>query len=193
MRARNDCWVHTHVFVDESRRSSYLLVAAFVETRQLPGVRTLMRRLRVAGERRLHFKSESDTVRKDVIGRLVDAGFRSRIYLGRGPSEAVRQRCLARLVVDLVEERVTRLVLDGRGPVEDRVDRRVITRSLRECGVPDDSILYEHLGSHGDPALWVPDAIAWCHGAGGEWRKRVAPLVEAVVDIGVVTRREQVR
>lgn len=96
-------------------------------------------------------------------------------------------------MADLVEERVPRLVLDGRGPVEDRIDRRVITRSLRECGVPGDSILYEHLSSHGDPALWVPDAIAWCHGAGGERRKRVAPLVEAVVDIGVVTRREQVR
>ncbi|MEU4769501.1 hypothetical protein AB0H12_40360 [Actinosynnema sp. NPDC023794] len=96
-------------------------------------------------------------------------------------------------MVDLVEGRVTRLVLDGRGPIEDRVGRRVITRSLRECGVPDDSILYEHLSSHGDPALWVPAAIAWCHDAGGEWRKRVSPLVEAVVDIGVVTRREQVR
>ncbi|TQM81743.1 hypothetical protein FHX81_4118 [Saccharothrix saharensis] len=185
--------MHTHVFVDESRRSSYLLVAAFVETRQLPAVRSLMRRLRVAGERRLHFESESDTVREDVIGRLVDAGFRIRTYLGHGLSEAVRQRCLAGLVADLVDERATRLVLDGRGPVEDRIDRRVITRSLRESGVPDDSILYEHLSSHGDPALWVPDAIAWCHGAGGEWRKRVAPLVEAVVDIGVVTRREQVR
>ncbi|PSL55548.1 hypothetical protein B0I31_105514 [Saccharothrix carnea] len=183
----------THVFVDESRRSSYLLVAAFVETGRLPAIRTMMRRLRVAGERRLHFKSESDTVRKDVIGRLTGAGFRSRIYLGRGPSEAVRQVCLARLVTDLVEERVMRVVLDGRGPVEDRIDRRVITRSLRECGVPDDSIFYEHLNSHGDPALWVPDAIAWCYGAGGEWRRRVAPLVEAVIDIGVVTRRQQLR
>ncbi|MFJ6670293.1 hypothetical protein ACIQMJ_04195 [Actinosynnema sp. NPDC091369] len=185
--------MHTHVFVDESRRSSYLLVAAFVETRQLPGVRSLMRRLRVAGERRLHFKSESDTVRKDVIGRLVDAGFRSRIYLGRGPSEAVRQRCLARLVADLVEERVKRLVLDSRGPVEDGVDRRVIFQALCDRRAPVDAFFYEHLSSHGDPALWVPDAIAWCHGAGGEWRKRVAPLVEEVIDIGVVTRRQQLR
>jgi hypothetical protein len=33
-----------------------------------------MRRLRVAGERRLHFKT--DTVREDVIGRSVDAGLK---------------------------------------------------------------------------------------------------------------------
>jgi hypothetical protein len=191
--ARNDRSVHAHVFVDESRRSSYLLVAAFVDTRQLSALRTLMRQLRVAGERRLHFKSESDTVRKDVIGRLVDAGLRSRIYLGRGPSEAVRQRCLARLVADLLEERVERLVLDARGPAQDHLDRRVIFQTLCDRGAPIDSFLYEHLSSHGDPALWVPDAIAWCHGAGGEWRKRVAPLVEAVTDIGVVPRRKQLR
>ncbi|MBY8848247.1 hypothetical protein [Saccharothrix longispora] len=184
----------THVFVDESRRSSYLLVAALVDTRRLVAVRSLMRGLRVPGERRLHFKSESDTVRKDVVGRLVDAGLRCRVYQGRGPVEAVRQVCLARLVADLVEEgAVERLVLDARGPAEDRVDRRVITRSLRGCGVPDDSISYEHLASHGDPALWVPDAVAWCQGAGGDWRRRVAPVVETVVDIGVATRRQQVR
>jgi hypothetical protein len=152
-----------------------------------------MRRLRVAGERRLHFKSESDTVRKDVIGRLVDAGFRSPIYLGRGPAEPVRQECLATLARDVVEERAARLVLDARGPVEDRLDRRVTTRTLRACGVPEDLIFYEHLNSLGDPALWVPDAIAWCHGAGGEWRRRVAPLVEDVINIGVVTRRHQLR
>ncbi|MFD7655093.1 hypothetical protein ACFV4N_14055 [Actinosynnema sp. NPDC059797] len=183
----------THVFVDESRRATYLLAAAFIQTRRLTALRTLMRGLRVAGERRLHFKSESDTVRKDVIGRLVDAGFRSRVYFGRGPAEAVRQACLADLVADLVEEPVARLVLDARGRTEDRLDRRVITRSLRECGVPDDSISYEHMSSHGDPALWIPDAIAWCYGAGGEWRRRVGPLVEAVIDVGVVTRRRQLR
>ncbi|XVS64707.1 hypothetical protein ACQPYE_01175 [Actinosynnema sp. CA-299493] len=179
-----------HVFVDESRRSSYLLVAVFIETRQLLAVRTLMRRLRVAGERRLHFKSESDTIRKDVVGRLVDAGFRSRVYLGRGPSEVVRQRCLARLVTDLLDERVKRLVLDARGPAEDGVDRRVIFQALCDRGAPVDSFSYEHLNSHSDPALWVPDAIAWCHGAGGEWRRRAAPLVEAVIDLGVVNRRQ---
>ncbi|NUT98968.1 MAG: hypothetical protein HOY78_43895 [Saccharothrix sp.] len=162
-----------HVFVDESRRSVYLLVAAFVETGRLAAVRALMRRLRVAGERRLHFKSESDAVRKDVIGHLVEARLRTRVYLGRGASEAVRQACLARLVGDAVERGAVRLVLDTRGPVEDRLDRRVITRALREGGSADDAIFYEHLGSHGDPALWIPDAVAWCYGAGGEWRRRV--------------------
>jgi hypothetical protein len=26
-------------------------------------------------------------------------------------------------------------------------------------------------------ALWVSDAVAWCHGAGGDWLRRIAPLV----------------
>jgi hypothetical protein len=190
---RNDHRVSPHAFVDESRRASYLLVAALVETNDLVRLRTLMRGLRVAGERRLHFKSESDAVKKDVVGRLVDAGVRTRIYVGRGHSEAARQVCLARLVEDLLDLGARRMLLDSRGHEEDFLDRRVVVNVLQRRGVGSDRLVYEHLASHGDAALWVPDAVAWCYGAGGEWKRRVAGLVEEVVDIGTATRRQQIK
>jgi hypothetical protein len=31
--------------------------------------------------------------------------------------------------------------------------------------------------------LWVPDAIAWAYGCGGEWRRRSQPVVVDVVDV----------
>jgi hypothetical protein len=43
-------------------------------------------------------------------------------------------------------------------------------------------LLYEHLKPHEEPLLWVPDAVAWCYGNGGDWRRRVAPLVARSVD-----------
>jgi hypothetical protein len=30
--------------------------------------------------------------------------------------------------------------------------------------------------------LWIADSVAWCFGAGGEWRKRVDPIT-SVVDL----------
>jgi hypothetical protein len=30
--------------------------------------------------------------------------------------------------------------------------------------------------------IWVADLIGWAHGAGGEWRRRVAPAVICVND-----------
>lgn len=44
-------------------------------------------------------------------------------------------------------------------------------------------LAYEHLRPHEDPALWIPDAVAWCFGAGGDWRRRISALVEDVVPI----------
>jgi hypothetical protein len=55
-----------------------------------------------------------------------------------------------------------------------------------------DGPAYEHLRSHEDPALWIPDVLAWCHGAGGDWRRRIAPLVRTTVDVGTVDRNGRI-
>jgi hypothetical protein len=36
-----------------------------------------------------------------------------------------------------------------------------------------------HLPPHGDPLLWVADALAWSHSAGGAWRARIADITAA--------------
>ena len=43
--------------------------------------------------------------------------------------------------------------------------------------------MYEHLDSTSEPLLWIADLVAWCHGAGSEWRKRVDPITTAVIDL----------
>lgn len=44
-------------------------------------------------------------------------------------------------------------------------------------------LVYEHLRPHEDPALAIADAIAWCFGAGNEWRRRIMPVIEEVIGI----------
>lgn len=184
--------MNLHVFVDESRRGGlYLLAAALVQSTELGPTRSLMRRLRVPGERRLHFKSERDAIKKDIAGALVSGRVRTRVYCGRGEPDTTRQQLLSMLVVDLMALDVRRMVFDSRGPDRDQADRRTVHSTLTCAGVDLDLVTYEHLRSHEEPALWVPDAVAWCYGAGGEWRRRVEPVVEKTIDLGKVVRRRR--
>lgn len=43
-------------------------------------------------------------------------------------------------------------------------------------------LVYEHLPSENDPLLWIPDIVAWCCGAGGDWLRRVQPSMGNVID-----------
>lgn len=172
-----------HAFVDESHRGAYLLVVTLLKPTELERTRTLLRSLRVGGERRLHFKHESDAVKRMIAARLAQSGVRTRVYTGRGGTEGVRRSCLAHLVSDLIALDARRLVLEARGREEDRRDRRTIGPLLRGAG-GDGRLVYEHLRPHEEPSLWISDAVAWCHGAGGGWRRRVSPIIEQVLDVG---------
>jgi hypothetical protein len=183
-----------HLFVDESRRGSYLLVAARVLPPDLARTRTLLRGLRYPGDVRLHFNTERDSRRRIVLARLVEARLCTTVYTGRGRPEEVRKACLQVLTADACKQGVGRLVLESRGRSLDQNDRLVIARTLRQAGAGQrldgpageaaPMMTYEHLQPHEDPVLWLADAVAWSYGAGGAWRARVGPIVEAVIDLG---------
>ncbi|MBP2334247.1 hypothetical protein JOF41_000425 [Saccharothrix coeruleofusca] len=170
-----------HMFVDESERNGYRLVGTLLEPFALHSTRTLMRGLLLPGERRVHFKSEKDSRRKVVVSQLVRAGFRVRLYTRPGRGEAVRAEVLEHLVTDAIALGVTRLVLDSRDVASNKRDRVAIANrtKAREAG-----LVYEHIQASAEPALWISDAVAWCHGAGSDWRRRVNPLIAEVVEVG---------
>lgn len=167
----------------------YLLAAAVSRPAELGQARALMRGLRVPGERKIHFKHERDTIQKDIAAGLVSAELRTRVYLGHGRAEAVRELCLRALVIELADMGMCRLVLDSRGHDGDQSDRRIIHLALAATTLASDAVAYEHLRSHEEPALWIADAVAWCYGAGGDWRRRISPIVEGVADLGSRCRR----
>ena len=80
-------------------------------------------------------------------------------------------------------------MIESRGLARDRDDRRAIAATLQRLRAPGDALSYEHFQPHEDPALWIPDAVAWCFGAGGDWRRRIDPLVDKVLDLGDLPRR----
>lgn len=74
-----------------------------------------------------------------------------------------------------------RLVLDSR-EARDEHDLLTIRTSLGKYA-RSTGLVYEHLPSEGDALLWIPDIVAWCYGAGGDWLRRVQPLMGKVTDL----------
>ncbi|MFI9382975.1 DUF3800 domain-containing protein [Kutzneria sp. NPDC052558] len=174
-----------HAFVDESRRGdTYLVVAALVDPRDLKKLRKLLRSLLFPGQQELHFKKETPTRRRIIIAKLVSAGVHTRIYRSScpGTDEQARQTCLARLTDDLLDLGAHRLVLDSRDD-RDRHDELTIRIALGKSA-RDTGLTYEHRVSTGEELLWVADTVAWCVGAGGDWARRVEPVVTEIIDLG---------
>lgn len=168
-----------HAFVDESARAgSYPLCATIVEPAHLTPTRRMLMSLLLRGARELHFKKEKEPRRRMLIDRMAALPVSSRLYVGRctpKTEEAARQRGLALLAQDLLALKAHRLVLDTRDH-RDNQDRQTLQHAL---GVRPSKteLIYEHVDSTAEPLLWISDAVAWCFGAGGDWRRRADPLV----------------
>lgn len=164
-------------YLDESHRSRYLVCATLVDSADLATARALALSLRMPGQHRWHFKSESDRRRKAILSELASCGLLcGLVYTSRDRETRARADCLTALVPDLIEHGVTRLTLESRQGRDDE-DRAVLYEALRKAGA---ELPYEHLRPVAEPALWWPDAVAWAYGAGGDWRRRIAPVVEKI-------------
>lgn len=166
-----------HAFLDESRRGpTYLVAVVIALPRDLDRVRTALRAKVKPGQRRLHFKKESDSRRGEVLGLLQGLGIRARIWTCDHSNDRVaRHACLRGAGGHLVNIGAARLVLEScaHQDAHDRHTLALVQRKIFE-------LTYEHFRAHEDPMLWASDAIAWAYGAGGEWRRRVSGLVEEV-------------
>ena len=63
-----------HIFVDESKRRGYLLVATVVVPGDLDSIRRVLRGLVLPRQRRLHMKDESDQRRRSIATAIAVSG-----------------------------------------------------------------------------------------------------------------------
>ena len=171
-------------FVDESLRPGrYLLGCVVVESEHAGELRRAVRHLLLPGQRKLHFKTESARRRRELLVAFGALDVTATVYvcrtkLGRN-QEMARAECLARVVHDLQQlNQSVQLFIERRDGLDD-VDRVVLRRARR----PEPMLSFEHLKPDQDPLLWLPDCFAWPVGAGGDWRRRVRPLLDGIVDL----------
>lgn len=164
------------LFVDESKSKGYTMVAAVVVSGDQVALRRDVRALVLPGQRRLHFTSESDSRRRQILATLERLGVRAHVVHSEHKQQAAgRGECLRDLVALAAREGHDRLVLERDESIE-RGDKRVLYEAVHQLGVGD-RISYAHETAHQEPLLWIADAIAWSYTRGGDWRRRVQSMI----------------
>lgn len=170
-----------HVFADETKQRSYLLVAGVVVPNDLDTVRKTLRALVLPGQRRLHMKNENDQRRRAIAAAVVGSGISATIYDAARRYSNERDRraaCLRALVGDCARRGDAMLVLEQDDTLLSWDNQRLI-EFTRDAGCRD-TLRYEHRRAAGELLLAVPDAVAWCWAKGGDWRRRIEPVVTDV-------------
>jgi len=172
--------VSSYVFVDETKNRDYLLVASVHVSGDLGDLRKLMRGLVLRGQRRVHMKKESDPRRRAIAAGICGAGVTATVDdAGRRYRDelAARSACLRGLVSDTADLGDTVLVLEQDDSLLDW-DRRQLYALARDARLP--LVRYQHQRASAEQLLAIPDAIAWCWARGGDWRRRIQPVVTTV-------------
>lgn len=171
----------SHVFVDETKRRDYLLVASVIVPAKLEVLRKVVRELVLPGQRRLHMKNESDPRKRAIAAAIVETGLVATVYDAGRRYRTERDRraaCLQALVVDTAGRGDAMLVLEQDDTLLSWDNQRLV-EFTRAAGCRE-TLRYEHRRAAAEPLLALPDAIAWCWAKGGDWRRRVAPVVTGV-------------
>ena len=170
-----------HIFVDETKHRDYLLVAGVIIPGDLDPIRKAVRGLVLPGQRRLHMNAENNSRRKAIAAMIVDNAVQATIYDAgrRYPTERDRRAaCLQALVGDAARRGDVMLILEQDDTLVSW-DNRHLIEYTRAAGCRD-TLRYEHRRAASEQLLAVPDAIAWCWAKGGDWRRRIAPVVTDV-------------
>ena len=166
------------VFVDESKARGYFLVATSSDTSNLKVSEKALRSLLKPGQRRIHFKKERDSRRREILSLMSTLELRVTVFICQGLDERqARVLCLEALVGMAVESEIFSLVIE-RDETLVQSDKRIIAGILLSEGSTLD---YQHVGPHEHPLLWVSDAVAWSFYCGGDWLRRCSPIVNEVI------------
>lgn len=160
------------IFIDESKSKNYIICAVKVQTSKIPEIRKVLSGLRLKGQSRVHFVSESDRRRRDILSTLRVLDFEVVFYVSKATTDSQgRSSCLKSLVKDLNPGISHQIWLEiDKNHLEQ--DRSVISQSLRAANLQT-SVEFFHTGSRSQILLWIPDAMAWCENRGGHWRKEL--------------------
>lgn len=171
----------TSLYIDENKGRSYILVAVAIHRTDAGRIRKHLRGLVLPGQRRLHFKKESDSRKRAIISTLVTFGACASVFESTAKSAAsARESCLMDLVAFAGRKGHDRLVLERDESIE-RADHRVLFRELDRNSLRG-MVEYSFEAPRTEPLLWIPDAIAWSLAKGGDWRRRIDPLLVGSVD-----------
>lgn len=155
-------------FLDESlsdqRRDPhvYLLAAAVCDQAALLPARDAISALKLRGQLKLHWHSESDKLRQLITETIAGLPLDHLVVVRDGrPGERTERRrrhCLERMLYELDQLKVATATFESRGPKDDQRDRRMLD-ALRSKQHVSAHLRITHVAGPHEPMLWVADAI----------------------------------
>ena len=172
------------MYVDETKAKGYVLAAAVVLPADVTEIRKTVRGLIAPGQTRVHMKAEKTPRQHVILSSLVTLAIAVTLYEADSRTHrtdiARRRACLSHLVHDQAGV-CEHLVLES-DTTQDARDRQALIELTRAAGCRD-TMTYEHRTAAAEPLLSIPDAVAWAWARGGDWRRRVEPVVERIVRV----------
>lgn len=169
-----------HLFVDESRRGSYLLCAAVVPSGELAAGRRFMRSLKPSNKNRIHMQDEGPAVRNRILTEFCSTPpiSTAHVYIAsliQQSERRARDDCFRSLARDALAMHAGRIVIETCG--QDRADGKVIGDTLAEVAELG-RLRWDHETPRGDELLWAADIVAWAFGSKQRrHRELIGPIV----------------
>lgn len=125
------------VYVDESKARGYYIVATATAIGDVQASERALRDLLKPGQRRIHFKSESDSRRRQILSRICALEVRVSVWVVKERSDKeARPLSLGALAEEAARTGVAQLIIERDESLE-RADRRLIADVIRRAGSPD--------------------------------------------------------
>lgn len=160
-----------HAWVDESIHSPaseapegmYVLAATVADPSACDPTREALRNLVRKGATRLHWRDESEEMRRDITAAIASCDLISTVVIGtrldQARQERARRKCMQRLLHELQQLAVTQVWLESRTQTLNRKDLKLVD-ALRAEGTMARALRVDFGLPSVEPMLWVPDAIA---------------------------------
>lgn len=160
-----------HVFIawgDESGSVAgrdpnvYLMGAVVAAPDAADDLRAAMVEIRRPGEKKVHWRADSERRHDTVIGIISELPIEGVIVVRRGApterDERRRRKCFEAFAPELAAAGCTTLILESRGATADRRDRDMLD-ALRAQRRIDTRLRLDHATGPSDPVLWIADAV----------------------------------
>ena len=156
------------ILIDESKRKDYILCAVEIDMDIAPAARIAVNRLRLKGQRSIHFLTESDSRKKLILSTFAEIDFKATCFIARGrPDNVARGLCIGALVASLCSDENYVVIFDLDFS-RLSADRQTLSLELRKRGMIQ-KVEYRHEEPHHEHLIWLPDAIAWSYARGWPW------------------------
>ncbi|MFS0701145.1 hypothetical protein AB6N24_14340 [Cellulomonas sp. 179-A 4D5 NHS] len=140
----------------------YLMGAVLAAPEAVADLRAAMIELQRPGEKKIHWRADSEDRHDKVIGVIGELPIEGVIVVRHGmpdeKDERRRRKCFETFAPELVAAGCTDLVLESRGSAADQRDRKMLD-ALRSQQRLDGVLRLDHAAGPVDPALWIADAV----------------------------------